>query len=57
MSLNIDHEGSGNSIAGHLGFANSIHTIDFHGGFDCAIDSSDGPAAFQVGIGESAYGH
>ena len=29
----------------------------FYGKFDGAIDSSDGPAAFLGGIGESAYGH
>ena len=31
--------------------------IDFHGKFDGAIDSPDGPAAFLGGIGDSAYGH
>ena len=51
------HRGSGNSIAGHLRFANSIDAIDFHGIFDGAIDSFNDPAAFLGGCCESEYGH
>ena len=55
MSLNIDHEGSGNSIAGHLGFAHSFDAIDFHGKFDGVMDSPDAPAAFLILLMQSIF--
>ena len=56
-NLQCEPLGSGNSIAGHLAFANSIDAIDYHGDFDRAIDGSDCPAAFLGGYCKSAYGH
>ena len=53
----MDIEAVGNSLAGQLGFANSIDAIDFLSKFDGTINGSNGPAAFLHGCGESEYGH
>ena len=55
MNLNMDMKALATLLQNIFDLLILLMQSIFHDKFDGAIDSSDGPAAFLGGIGESAY--